>query len=322
VRALVNVCRHRGSHVCYDDEGSSLVLICPYHAWVYDLDGSLRAARNMDEVDPAGHGLASVHAQVIEGLIFVCFADDPPPLEDLEKTLQVPLGHYGWRKARVAHRESYSVDANWKLVTENYQECYHCRPAHPEFSRHHSTDKPDEETVELRAEAAARASAMGIEIPTISLWPAGSGPGREGLGCYYDAAYPGSVTGSEDGQALAPLMGDFEAYDGGFTYLDVGPASFFLAYPDHGLIYLFIPREPQVTDMEVIWLVDENAREGVDYDLEKLKWMWHVTSLADKRIIDHNQQGVNSRFYRPGPYGSMETSARAFAEWYLDKIRI
>jgi Rieske 2Fe-2S family protein len=60
----------------------------------------------------------------------------------------------------------------------------------------------------------------------------------------------------------------------------------------------------------------------VDYDLEKLKWMWHVTSLADKRIIDHNQQGVNSRFYRPGPYGGMEIATRAFAEWYLEQIRI
>ena len=321
VRALINVCRHRGSHVCYDEQGSSPVFTCPYHAWTYELDGSLKTARNMPDLDRAGYGLDAIHARVMEGLIFVCFAEDPPPLDDVEVMLRASLGRYGWGSARVAHRERYSVDANWKLVTENYQECYHCRPAHPEFSRHHSTDKPDDETVEMRAVATERAAAMGIEIPLVSSWPAGTAPGREGMGCWHDATYPGSVTGSEDGQGVAPLMGDFTDYDGGFTYVDVGPASFFLAYPDHGLAYLFIPRDAQKTDMEVIWLVASDAKEGVDYDLERLKWMWHVTSLADKRIIDHNQQGVNSRFYRPGPYGPMESSTRAFAEWYLEQIR-
>jgi Rieske 2Fe-2S family protein len=116
-------------------------------------------------------------------------------------------------------------------------------------------------------------------------------------------------------------MGEFAEYEGGFTYVDVGPASFFLAYSDYGVMYLFVPREVQRTDMEVVWLVRADAREGVDYDRSRLTWMWHVTSLADKRIIDHNQKGVNSRYYRPGPYGPMEAQTRALTEWYLEQIR-
>ncbi len=322
VRALVNVCRHRGSRVCYEPEGHSRMLVCPYHAWTYDLDGRLRSARLMAELQgPARHDLHEIQLRILEGLIFVCFADDPPGLDDAEEWLAGSLRRYGWGDARVAHRETYSVDANWKLVTENYEECYHCAPAHPEFSRYHATEKPPAEGAELRAEAERRARQMGIELPSRLSWPAGRG-GQEGVDCYHDATYPGSVTGSQDGRPVAPLMGDFSDYHGGFSYVEVGPASFFLAYPDHGVMYLFVPREAQKTDMEICWLVDADAREGVDYDVPRLTWMWHVTSLADKKIIDHNQKGVNSRYYRPGPYGPMEGQSRRFTEWYLEQMAI
>jgi len=129
------------------------------------------------------------------------------------------------------------------------------------------------------------------------------------------------VSGSEDGQPLAPLMGQFSDYDGGMTFFDVGLTSNFLAYPDHGLIYRFIPNSVQSTDMEVIWLVREDARAGSDYELERLTWLWKVTSLADKRIIELNQQGVNSRFYVPGPYTPMEQHTRRFVEWILAELQ-
>jgi Rieske 2Fe-2S family protein len=258
---------------------------------------------------------------VLEGLIFVCFAPDPPRLDDVERTLRATLGLRGWATAKVAHRASYTTDANWKLVTENYQECYHCKPAHPEFARFHATEEPEDQVAELRAAARIRWAAMGIEIPTVGFWPGGSAPDQEGVSCFQDTTYPGAVTGSEDGQPVAPLMGEREEYEGGFTYVEIGPASFFLAYSDYGVMYLFVPREVQKTDMEVIWLVREDAREGVDYDRAKLTWMWDVTSIADKKIIDHNQKGVNSRYYRPGPYGPMEAQARDLAAWYLEQIR-
>ena len=199
-------------------------------------------------------------------------------------------------------------------------ECYHCTPAHPEFSRFHATDKPHEETGELRAAAHDRACAMGIDIPAVDHWAQSSGSREEGVDCYHDATYPGYVTGSRDGQAVAHLMGDFTDYDHGFSYVDVGPASFFLAYPDHGVVYLFIPREAQKTDMEILWLVAKDAEEGKDYECDALTWLWDVTSIADKKIIDFNQKGVNSRFYEPGPYTPMEAPARRFVTWYLEEI--
>jgi phenylpropionate dioxygenase-like ring-hydroxylating dioxygenase large terminal subunit len=321
LRGLLNVCRHRGSHVCYEKEGNAKLLVCPYHAWAYELDGRLKAARHMGaSIDKTKFSLRPIHLRVLEGLVFICFADQPPALERAERSLRASLGRYGWGDAKVAHRALYSVDANWKLVTENYLECYHCTPSHPEFSRFHSTGKPHQETEELRAAVDAKSRAMGIDIPLLDHWEATEGIDQEGVDVYHDAAYPGAVSGSEDGRPVAPLMGDFTDYDGGFTYVDVGPSSYFLAYPDHGVVYLFIPREAQKTDMEVLWLVRADAIEGRDYDPARLIWMWDVTSIADKRIIDFNQKGVNSRFYEPGPYTPMEVSTRSFVAWYLAKI--
>ena len=322
VRALVNVCRHRGSVVCSNPSGRSNRLVCPYHGWAYDMEGKLRAARNMGDLELSSHDLATVHCRVVEGLVFVCFAADPPEFDQVESVLKQSLGRFGWANAKIAHRASYSVSANWKLVTENYQECYHCRPAHPEFARFHSTEGSEDKTADLREKASDLAAAQGIKIEEYDFWPGGGGANREGVGCSNDAMYEGSVTGSENGNPLAPLMGDFEDYCAGFfTYVEVGPASFFLAYPDHGLVYHFLPRSAQQTDMEILWLVDAKAEKDVDYGLEELSWLWDVTSVADKRIIEDNQAGVNSRFYVPGPYGPMERLTREFASWYLEQVR-
>ncbi len=322
LRALVNVCRHRGSRVCYEESGQSRRLVCPYHAWAYDLEGHLASARKSQDLDASELSLAQVHCRVVEGLVFVCFAENPPEFDHVDVTLKQSLGRFGWGSARVAKKARYSVSANWKLATENYQECYHCRPAHPEFSQGHATEKPEEETVHLRRDARQRALDHGIEISEVYRWPGGGEQGFEGVACSNDALYEGCVTGSRDGSPLAPLMGDFSDYCGGFmTYADVGPASFFLAYPDHGVMYLFLPRGVQQTDMEIIWLVDEKAEEGVDYDPEELGWLWDVTSIADKRIIEQNQFGVNSRYYKPGPYTPMESTTQEFTEWYLEQLK-
>ena len=140
LRALLNVCRHRGSRLCTERHGHARAgaFVCPYHAWSYNLDGTLRSARHMPpDFDRTQYGLKSVHLRVIEGLIFVCLAEEPPGLEDVAAVLGRSARAHGWGEAKVAHRECYPVRANWKLVEENYMECYHCAPAHVEYSRFH-----------------------------------------------------------------------------------------------------------------------------------------------------------------------------------------
>jgi Rieske 2Fe-2S family protein len=319
LRALVNVCRHRGSRVCWEPSGEAKSFTCPYHGWTYGLDGSLQAARHMPaEFDRSRHGLQQIHLRVLEGLIFVCFADEPLGTRYLEETVRACYGPYGWATARVAHRELYSFAANWKLAVENYLECYHCAPAHPEYSRLHALEQPAARLQKLQVRLAERSVALGIDIPASEHW-VGSETGEEACRGFRYPLYEDVDSASPDGKGVAPLMG-LRDYDGAVTSVHAGPTSFFVAYADHGVIYRFIPRTADTTDMEVLWLVRGDAREGRDYDPEKLTWLWKVTSEADKRIIEHNQLGVNSRYYRPGPYAPMEYNTIAYVDWYLREI--
>ena len=324
IRALHNVCRHRGSRVCTEPAGHARggVFVCPYHAWTYGLDGRLRAARHMPAgFDRSAYGLKPLHTKVMEGLIFVSFAETPLGLEHVEAALAGSARIYGWAQAQVAHRATYPVNANWKLAVENYMECYHCGPAHAEYSRFHLYARPAALNREADERVRQRARTLGVTLEELDRWGLNAGPGQEAADSARSALADGAVSGSEDGRPLAPLMGQFPDYDGGVTFFDIGLTSSFLAYPDHGLIYRFIPRTVHSTDMEVIWLVRDDARAGVDYDLERLTWLWKVTSMADKRIIELNQQGINSRSYEPGPYSAMEQQTRCFVEWVLAELR-
>jgi phenylpropionate dioxygenase-like ring-hydroxylating dioxygenase large terminal subunit len=323
IHALLNVCRHRGSRVCVNRSGSAVGggFTCPYHAWSYGLDGRLRAAREMPEsFRREDFGLKSLAVRVLEGLIFVSFSPQPPALDDAARALAEAAGTHGWAKAKVAHRESFEIHANWKLAIENYMECYHCQPSHPEFARRHVYARPAAQAAEVERAARERSAALGIKITDVDGYGLQARAGQESIAVMRSALLDGHLSASPDGRLLAPLMGAFQVADGSSTYFDVGPVSDFLAYPDHGVVYRFIPRSVDRTDMEVLWLVHGEAIAGRDYDTERLNWLWRVTSIEDKQIIERNQQGVNSRYYEPGPYSLQETYTRRFVEWYLTEL--
>jgi Rieske 2Fe-2S family protein len=132
----------------------------------------------------------------------------------------------------------------------------------------------------------------------------------------------GQQTGSRDGKPLAPLLGTITGYDGGTTDVHFGPLTFALAYCDHVVVYRFAPRGQFLTDCEITWLVKESAVEGRDYRLADLVWLWDVTTIADKRIIERNQAGIDSRFYAPGPLSPvMETFTQEFMDWVVETLR-
>ena len=314
VRALANVCRHRGSRICVEKSGGGAMLTCPYHAWTYRLDGALRAAREMPEgFDPAAHGLAPLPITIVGGLMFISFGDAPPAFGEAEAALADMTRLYGWETARIAARKTFRVAANWKLVMENYHECYHCGPSHPEFSVLHALSRPNART--LSAEPDSRTGLTDFEA-----WSIPSN-GRETARVMRSALSDGYFTGSRDGKPLAPPMGQAGAlWDGCCVFGELGLLSAVLAYADHGVIYRFIPRAGLETEMEVIWLTAGDAAAGRDYDLEALTWLWDVTSQEDKLIIERNQAGVSSRAYRPGPFSLMEPGTRAYVERYVAEL--
>jgi phenylpropionate dioxygenase-like ring-hydroxylating dioxygenase large terminal subunit len=322
VRAMHNVCRHRGSRICREKKGNSNILTCPYHAWSFDSKGNLISSNNTSpNLDKEQWGLHKVHLQIINGLILICLGDKPPSLENAKSSIKEGLGPYGWEKAKIAHTKTYSFNANWKLAVDNYQECLHCNSVHKEFSRSHAIVRPDSEVVEIRKQAKDKIENMGISIPTVLNWPHALSENEEMVACFHDALFEGYQTGSKDGLPVAPLMGDFKSHDGGVTYFDIGPISFFLAYPDHGVLFSFVPQSIDKTDLEISWLVSNSAIDGQDYDLNHLTWLWDSTTIEDKDVVEGAQKGVISRFYQPGPYGPMETAVESLKDWYLKHIK-
>ena len=322
VNALINVCRHRGSRIRTEPCGNEKLLVCPYHGWTYELSGKLRGAGHTGgEFDKSRYGLKQAHARVFHGMIFINFDRDPVSFDVIADDMDEPLRPYRLAEAKIAHRRNYPIAANWKLAVENYCECYHCGPSHPEYAIAHGRAIPNEEMRPALKEVMDRAESCGLRNMFVTKeWKAS---GAVGVDRAYDryVLYKGHVTGSRDGRPVAPLLGDIRAYDGGTTDMHIGPFTFFLAYCDHVVVYRFTPRDLDHCDCEITWLVRGDAVEGKDYKVEDLIWLWDVTTIADKRIIEDNAAGVKSRFYEPGPYTKMEDFARRFIEYYLDAMK-
>ena len=119
---------------------------------------------------------------------------------------------------------------------------------------------------------------------------------------------------------MAPLLGDIKAFDGGECILMFGPLFYVYCANDHVTTFRFTPVNGKLTDVVLTWLVHEDAEEG-DYDVDRLKWMWDVTTIQDTTIIGDNQAGVNSSRYTPGPYSDREPGTKRFIQWYLGQIR-
>ena len=139
LRAFLNVCRHRGSLVC-EGEGRRETLQCPYHAWTYDLDGSLRTAPRTDREPGFDHSelsLVRVSVDAWGPFVFVNPDADAAPLAEHlgELPAQVAAAGLDLEALRFLQRSTSGYEANWKVCCENYLECYHCQVAHPGFSK-------------------------------------------------------------------------------------------------------------------------------------------------------------------------------------------
>ncbi len=331
VGALYNVCRHRGSRVCLDGEGHRRLLTCPYHAWSYNLDGSLRAARLMPEnFERSDYGLHRCHLRVFHGLIFVCLCkDEPPDFDARYGAFGDMLDFQGIAEAKIAVKRDYPNGANWKLVVENFIECYHCAPAHPEYCRVHPPEQllalgagpgsgPDDAVKKYQArwdEWKTSAAALGhpfVEIDrdenTVDMAQLTRFPIND----------RGFVSETRDGKsACKRFMGNITDHDYGETAFSFNPVAYILAFNDFAMMARFTPRDAMKTDVQISWLVHKDSEEGADYDPDNVAWIWDVTVRQDKRITENNQAGIQSSRYQPGPYSEQELRVVTFTKWYL-----
>jgi Rieske 2Fe-2S family protein len=316
IRGFHNSCRHRGAMVCPPGRSQRPVLVCPYHQWTYDLTGKLISARRMQaEFDPASHHLLPIHVRDIAGCLYVCLAEDPPPIEAYAEGLAPLLAPHDLPHAKLAHEAVFVEKANWKLVMENARECYHCAARHPDLALTFPTEvrahfAADEAGRVARFEARMQAAGLPVGPTMGAWWQAIRFPLNEGV-----------VSMTIDGKhAVRRLMVDREDGDIGSVRFATEPNSFCHALADHLFVFTAEPSGPQETIVTTKWFVHRDAVEGEDYDLDSLVALWLNTNKQDIELVENNQRGVNSLGYVPGPYSEeAEALVGRFTNWYCEQ---
>ncbi len=296
VRAFYNVCRHRGTRLCTQASGRFAGSIqCPYHAWTYALDGTLLAARLMDDVpdfERADLPLRQAGVAMFDGFVFVSLAPQPEPFAHAFAQLIGRFARWKIGELRTARTIAYDVACNWKLVFQNYSECYHCPLVHPQLDK---------------------------------LSPSDSGHNdlREGpfLGGYSELRRPGGSLTTTGTSARAPL-GDVGGDDlDRVYYYTIFPSLLLSLHRDYVMVHYVQPVAPDRTRVTCAWLFDASAIAAPGFDPGDAVDFWDVTNRQDWAINELTQLGTGSRAYVPGPYANAEGLLAAFDRHYLRQMR-
>jgi Rieske 2Fe-2S family protein len=321
IGAFHNTCRHRGSRICLEESGRASRLVCPYHQWTYDLDGQLVGTRLMgDDFDSSAFHLSPVHVGLAGGYIFISFAEHPPEFEAFRRDIEPYILPHQLENTKVACTQTLLERTNWKLVIENNRECFHCAGSHPQLMQIISEfDNPADPRVkpefkELVARKSAQWGKLGLPFAHVQ------------ADRYRVVRMPfaaeGKVSMTLDGRpASARLLGDLSDESLGSVQLLSLPNSWNHILADHAVTFRVLPLGPEETLVTTKWLVHKDAREGVDYDVDRLKAVWAATNEQDRTLAENNHLGIRGSAYRPGPYSALiEAGTRIFIKWYVDDM--
>lgn len=322
VHALLNVCRHRGAPICQEQQGHGKSLICPYHSWVFSRSGELLGCRDMpDDFDKSKYPLGRAAARVVEGLIYICLSQDPPDFEPIARDIRTFLKPSRIERTKIARHHRYLARANWKLVMENFLECYHCGSTHPEYCDVMSwvttlTTGPRSRLADAfiayreqwkRRPNQHDPSPVEVTLDTVHE-------------CQRTVIGEGRLTQSREGKPVSLLLGDQSEYDAATTMVRV-LMGWAIAANDYAVLLRCTPLEAQLTEIDCKWLVHADAVEDVDYNADEVVWLFKTTYEQDVALVEKNQQGVNLRAYQPGPYSQSESGTSLFVSWYLNQLR-
>jgi Rieske 2Fe-2S family protein len=292
-RAFYNVCRHRGSKLLDAVQGSLSRVLCPYHSWSYNLDGSVHTAPQMGEnFRKAESALVPVRLGVYHGFIFLNLDASAEPLE--RHLADLPdLSRFRMAELRSGKRIEYDVAANWKLVCENFSECYHCAANHPQLTRISERLAPGERVEETGA-----------------CFNGGPMRMREGIETM-------SMSGKSRLPAIAGLTHDDRRY---VHYYVVYPNMLLSPHPDYVLIHTAWPLAPGRTHIVCEWLFTEEAVSQKGFDPSDVVEFWDLTNRQDWALCERAQAGIASRGYRQGPYQATEDCVHTFDRWYANRL--
>ena len=297
IHGFYNLCRHRGSRLIENTKGQCAAIQCPYHAWTYALDGRLLGAPHMDEMlefNKAEYPLKPARLGLWEGFIFLNLGDATASLEKWFEPLGRKFSPWNLAALRSAKRIEYDVRANWKLIFQNYSECYHCLGMHPELSKISPYDSAENDLTE--------------------------GPF---LGGFMRIASDKSLTMS--GNACALPVGNFGNEDFRFVfYYSIFPNMLLSLHPDYAMVHQLEPQSPERTLIFCDWFFNPEAAgvtdPGYKFDPDDAVEFWDMVNKQDWHVCELSQRGISSRAYEPGPYSARESIPAAWDEYYVRQM--
>jgi Rieske 2Fe-2S family protein len=293
LRAFLNICRHRGAKLCVEETGTvKRNFQCPYHAWTYGLDGKLVAAPNltsMPDVDRVEYGLKTVHLREWLGYAWISLADEPASFEEtVQQDVRERLGNldaignYQVSELDLGRRITYDVKANWKLIIENFMECYHCATIHPELT-------------EVLPEFADGYAAQYYV----------------GHGAVFGEEIKGfTIDGSEGFENLSGVDAE---QDRRYYAITVRPQVFINLVPDHVIIHRMYPMAADRTIVECDWLYAKDV-VATGKDVSRSVELFHRVNEQDFEACERCQPAMSSRAYRDG--GVLVPSEHHIAEFH------
>lgn len=295
LRAFHNVCRHRGTRLVRQDAGRCARLTCPYHAWTYALDGRLAAAPGMDETPGfrrRDYPLLPLQVATHCGVVFVCADEGAEPLAQTFADFP-DLTAFELDTLERAAVHDYHADTNWKLVCENYNECYHCRVAHPQLHR------------------ISRDASL---------------PGFDHRGAHFTGG-PMTITPphrsmTSDGTTRrAPLPGMADREPPLTYYFNLFPTTLLSIAPDYAMIHYVWPKGPDYVHIRTEWLFTPAQMAAADFSADDAVEFWDTTNRQDWALCENALAGLRSGAHRPGRYQAGERCVHDFDRWYARTMR-
>jgi Rieske 2Fe-2S family protein len=280
-RAFANTCRHRGHELLgVGEQTARRTVLCPYHAWTYDLDGSLRVApgfREHTEFRPTEHRLVELPLESWHGFLFVNGSGDAAPFAEHVGALDELVAPYQPARLVPLASHAYDLACNWKVVLENYHECYHCPLIHPEL-----------------CQVSPPASGDNFELD--GAWVGGTMDLK-------DHAATMSLDGHSDGVPIPGL--DAERLRT-VAYLGLFPNLLLSLHPDYLMTHLVEPLGPGLSHVVCTWYFPPEATERPGFDPAYAVEFWDRTNRQDWAACESVQRGMASPHFQPGPLAPAE----------------
>ena len=291
LRAFYNVCRHRGSTLCADEAGTLKAIRCPYHAWTYGLDGRLMAVPNFKGPDfpKDDYALHPVDLEVWRGGIFIRLEPDGGSLLEQLGAMPERVQRYPLEDLRVHTHAVHEVEANWKILIENYQECYHCPGVHPEL------------------------------CDLVPLYGTGTVDDYDNLevAAFREGAHTFTRTGATRRPLFAGLAERERRTFNGELLL---PNTWINFLPDFVQTRTLWPLGPARTRLVTDWLFEPDTMARPDFDARDVLEFTDLIAEQDWKVCEAAQRGIGSRIHRQGVFTPLEEAAARFDRWVLERL--